>query len=222
MSEVKLSDAQIKHMVDRFLMWKLPADFAPDAGISYKRPNYDQSWSPVGTNLLDATQAEAMVRHMVEGLAESPSAAEAVKREREACAKIAEGEVVFEHYRRWPCWQPHGDRSKEWEGTQLADAIAAAIRKGAPDPRDATIASQRALLEKAAEGLGDAKIVLDNYRGMIWHSYLVRPPSHPRFGRLTEEGDERIAPVDHALAQVNKALDEIAAALGKGGKGERG
>ena len=31
---------QIKHMVDRFLMWPLPRNFTPDNGISYKRPNY--------------------------------------------------------------------------------------------------------------------------------------------------------------------------------------
>lgn len=63
--------SQIKHMVDRFLMWKLPDNFSPDNGISAVRPNYapEVSWEPTGTNLLDATQAEAMVRHMVEGLA---------------------------------------------------------------------------------------------------------------------------------------------------------
>ena len=60
---------QIKHMVDRFLMWPLPRNFTPDNGISYKRPNYAPNVpGPSGTNLLDATQAAAMVRHMVEGL----------------------------------------------------------------------------------------------------------------------------------------------------------
>jgi hypothetical protein len=60
---------QIKYMVDRFLMWPLPRDFTPDNGISYKRPNYAPNVpGPSGTNLLDATQADAMVRHMVEGL----------------------------------------------------------------------------------------------------------------------------------------------------------
>ena len=60
---------QIKHMVDRFLMWPLPRNFTPDNGISYKRPNYAPNVpGPSGTNLLDATQAAAMVRHMVDGL----------------------------------------------------------------------------------------------------------------------------------------------------------
>ncbi len=61
-----MNDAQIKHMVDRFLSWKLPDNFSPDAGISFGPP---VTWPwPTGTNLFDATQADAMVRHMVEGL----------------------------------------------------------------------------------------------------------------------------------------------------------
>lgn len=65
--------AAIKHMVDRFLSWKLPTDFNPDAGIIFKA-EYNEStpWpakhEPVGTNLFTATQADAMVRHMLEGL----------------------------------------------------------------------------------------------------------------------------------------------------------
>lgn len=65
---MKPTDAQIKHMVDRFLQWKLPATFAPDCGIKFERhPNQD----PVGTNLFTAVEAEAMVRHMLEGMPES-------------------------------------------------------------------------------------------------------------------------------------------------------
>ena len=30
-----MTEAQIKHMVDRFLMWKLPEHFNPDDGISF-------------------------------------------------------------------------------------------------------------------------------------------------------------------------------------------
>ena len=64
-----MTKAQIKYMVDRFLSWNLPDNFAPDAGITYVRPNYPESWpGPSGTNLLDAGQAEAMVRHMIDGL----------------------------------------------------------------------------------------------------------------------------------------------------------
>ncbi len=76
----KLADAQIKHMVDRFLGWKLPEDFQPDAGISFKREfNENTPWpskhEPVGTNLFTAVQADAMVRHMLEGLPEDSASA---------------------------------------------------------------------------------------------------------------------------------------------------
>lgn len=54
----------VKAMVDRFLGWKLPPDFGPDAGISFKAPPHP-SWWPTGTNLLTATQAEAMFRYVL-------------------------------------------------------------------------------------------------------------------------------------------------------------
>ena len=64
-----MSKTMIDKMVDRFLCWKLPKDFAPDAGISFKptKPDsYDEpGWWPVGTNLLTADQARAMVKHML-------------------------------------------------------------------------------------------------------------------------------------------------------------
>lgn len=68
-----ISEDKIKHMVDRFLGWKLPHNFSPDDGISFdaiqNRGNkFEKRREPVGTNLLDATQATAMVRYMVEGL----------------------------------------------------------------------------------------------------------------------------------------------------------
>lgn len=59
-----MTEAQIKHMVDRFLGWKLPRDnFNPDCGISF-----DKKHEPSGTNLLNAQQADAMVRYMIDGL----------------------------------------------------------------------------------------------------------------------------------------------------------
>lgn len=68
-----MTEAQIKHLVDRFLSWKLPENFNPDGGISFKRTfNEDSAFpmkhEPSGTNLLDATQADAMVRHMLDGM----------------------------------------------------------------------------------------------------------------------------------------------------------
>jgi hypothetical protein len=68
-----VTEDQIKHMVDRFLGWRLPEDFHPDAGISFKKTFNDHmphpmKHEPVGTNLFDAIQATAMVRYMLEGI----------------------------------------------------------------------------------------------------------------------------------------------------------
>lgn len=68
-----MNDDQIMHMVNRFLGWKLPANFNPDAGISFKaafneHTAHPMKHEPSGTNLFDATQADAMVRFMLEGL----------------------------------------------------------------------------------------------------------------------------------------------------------
>lgn len=68
-----MNEDQIKHMVNRFLSWKLPANFSPDAGISFKA-DYNEHTAhpakhePTGTNLFDATQATEMVRYMIEGM----------------------------------------------------------------------------------------------------------------------------------------------------------
>jgi len=68
-----MTEAQIKYMVQRFLSWRLPDDFSPDAGISFKAEyNENTQWpskhEPTGTNLFDAGQATAMVRYMIDGM----------------------------------------------------------------------------------------------------------------------------------------------------------
>lgn len=68
-----MNDKQIKHMVDRFLGWRLPKNFNPDGGISFepygnKGTEHEYKREPSGTNILDAIQAEEMVRYMVEGI----------------------------------------------------------------------------------------------------------------------------------------------------------
>lgn len=66
-----MTEEQIKHMVDRFLSWKLPENFNPDGGIRYV--GWELPDMPIGTNLFDAAEAEDMVRHMLEGLPLSPA-----------------------------------------------------------------------------------------------------------------------------------------------------
>ena len=66
-----ISPEKIDEMVNRFLCWKLPKDFGPDAGISFKptKPyegdELGNSWWPVGTNLLTADQARQMIKHLL-------------------------------------------------------------------------------------------------------------------------------------------------------------
>lgn len=71
--ERAVSEDQIKYMVTRFLGWRLPDNFAPDGGVSFKRfwnegTPHQGRHEPSGTNLLDADQAAAMVRHMIDGM----------------------------------------------------------------------------------------------------------------------------------------------------------
>lgn len=68
-----MTEDQIRHMVDRFLAWPLPADFSPDDGISFdpvaNRGNeFERRREPIGTNLLTAAQAKAMVLHLIAGM----------------------------------------------------------------------------------------------------------------------------------------------------------
>lgn len=72
--------SNIENMVNRFLAWRLPADFSPDGGISFKResdyehPQFGRTkFDPTGTNLLTAEQAKAMFEYVLEG-AQQPQA----------------------------------------------------------------------------------------------------------------------------------------------------
>ncbi len=81
-----MTEEQIKYMVSRFLQWKLPPDFRPDAGISFKaefneNTEHPMRHEPVGTNLLSASQTKDMVRFMLEGL---PPAVEEVHKSPES------------------------------------------------------------------------------------------------------------------------------------------
>jgi hypothetical protein len=88
----------IKTMVDRFLGWRLPDDFGPDCGISFKPLGHPNGW-PVGTNLFTAAQAETMFRHAL-GIVGEPAhaecqppldATEAAERQHMGCAHCGTG-----------------------------------------------------------------------------------------------------------------------------------
>src|SRR5687768_2976029 len=103
-----MTDEQIKHMVNRFLCWKLPDNFRPDGGISFDRvanlgTEHQYYREPVGTNLLDAVQAEAMVLHMVGGMSQQQ------RQDRGGgvpwVPQIGDEVAVNEAYQAWRDWQ---------------------------------------------------------------------------------------------------------------------
>jgi len=57
------SEKLVKKVANNFLGWKLPDDFTPDCGISYKK--LGDNFSPVGTNLFTATQTEEMIKSIL-------------------------------------------------------------------------------------------------------------------------------------------------------------
>lgn len=67
-----MRDDQVQHMVQRFLGWRLPENFNPDGGVKFEREvnggPRPKAWWPNGTNVLDAQQAEAMIRYITEGM----------------------------------------------------------------------------------------------------------------------------------------------------------
>jgi hypothetical protein len=121
-----LTDEQIKHMVNRFLSWNLPENFNPDAGISFKaafneHTAYPMKHKPSGTNLFDATQADAMVRHMIDGM--PPSAAGFVAVPREPTQEMRLAGIA-----EWSRSEP----TPEHESTLVFNAVYRAMINAAP------------------------------------------------------------------------------------------
>jgi len=115
-----LTHAQIKHMAERFLAWKLPDDFSPDGGVVFvpDREAHPSAW-PTGTNLLNYTQAYQMIWHLAEGL---PSAAP----EPEERAPIPDRSALG----------LHGDEEPERANPVIASLVRDAQEAGGDDAAD--------------------------------------------------------------------------------------
>lgn len=75
---------------------------------------------------LDAVYMRELINHIDDLTAQLSKARED---EREACAKICDGELLHEgHYVFWPCWNPNGNLGVERSEATLAKALAQAIR----------------------------------------------------------------------------------------------
>lgn len=128
-----MTEAQIKHMVDRFLGWRLPDNFCPDGGISFKatfneHTAHPMRHEPTGTNLFYAEQATAMVRYMVEGLPQSTDFAwliEAPGQHYLAARKLGSSRNFY--------WTRDHANAIRFASAEQADLTMMAIRDLAPD-----------------------------------------------------------------------------------------
>lgn len=126
-----LTEAQIKHMANRFLGWTVPENFSPDAGISFERLKKHGGGFfplPVGTNLLDASQAEAMVRYLVDGVLEVEKSEFAWLIEAPGPKYLATRNLgKYEFY-----WTAEHDKALRFYSEAQADVTMMAVRESEP------------------------------------------------------------------------------------------
>lgn len=101
----------VTQMVNRFLGWKLPLDFAPDCGISIDEQIAGQNGWPSGTNLFNAEQAKEMFEYVTQG-----KAAPAVAVNEKLAASLKKANDQAEHFERE--WYLRGD---EIEGLKASN-----------------------------------------------------------------------------------------------------
>jgi len=119
------SGPSVEAMVNRFLGWPLPKDFAPDCGISFDGRK-DDEWNkgktwPIGTNLLSAEQAKAMFAHC---LASGPSGVDGAR----------------EQFTTWFCLNYPGPHTiisdPTWHAPRIFRQAEWALRQAAPAAQD--------------------------------------------------------------------------------------
>ena len=113
----------IDRMVSRFLCWKLPKDFAPDAGIRFL-PNpvqqHDGPYWPTGTNLMHAEQAREMIEHMLGGEI-NPAALDVLTERRRQIEEKGwtpehDDEHVNDEIAALACFYAMPPGAREWDG----------------------------------------------------------------------------------------------------------
>jgi hypothetical protein len=120
-----LPEDQIKHMVDRFLGWKLPGNFNPDGGVSFKKTFNESTAHPMkhepsGTNLFDANQVDGMVRHMIEEMPLNPDFRWLI--EAPGARYLAVQRNAFE-------WTVDINKALSFRSKEQADALMMAVRQ---------------------------------------------------------------------------------------------
>jgi hypothetical protein len=103
----------ISTLAARFCQWPLPNDFVPDGGCIFTPPAHINHPWPTGTNLLTVTQAEAMLRFVLDD------------------AAITGGWIVgnasADRWRSWgalgPCWTSDRDKATRFARREDAEAV---------------------------------------------------------------------------------------------------
>jgi hypothetical protein len=103
----------ISTLAARFCQWPLPNDFTPDGGCIFTPPAHINHPWPTGTNLLTVTQAEAMLRFVLDD------------------AAITGGWIVgnasADRWRSWgalgPCWTSDRDKATRFARREDAEAV---------------------------------------------------------------------------------------------------
>lgn len=118
----------IAAMVNRFLAWPLPKDFAPDAGIQFTPGTIPHAW-PSGTNLLNADQAKAMFAHVMDSPA--PAAEQATPKAGDV-ARLEVTDAMVDRYVEAVNAHLGGLAPKDWEIERFnpAEPIRRAARIG--------------------------------------------------------------------------------------------
>lgn len=120
----------IQSAVSRFLGWKLPTDFAPDGGITFKRHankecciEFQYTHEPVGTNLFNDPQAKAMLMHVAKPLIDRIAELESGNNHLRAVANTAisflKGEEIAQLEAINNQWQPIETAPKDKDETLL-------------------------------------------------------------------------------------------------------
>ncbi|GEM_PF-5377292 len=121
--------------VNRFLGWRLPDTFAPDAGIKFDREYAAKYGMPTGTNLLDSAQARAMLEFVVGPIIEDQAAEIERLNARLSWRENNRGQT---HYPR--CEQDHRQCAmEEIERLRNRDWIGELMRWGGPNNRECRI-----------------------------------------------------------------------------------
>ena len=123
--------SMIDAMVSRFISWKLPKDFMPDAGVGFTPhpiQQHDGPHWPTGTNLFHAEQAREMIEHMLGDAMNSAALDVLTERRRQVEAEgwtpehddehagfeLARAGACYAEYGNWPAHSEVPPNSWPW------------------------------------------------------------------------------------------------------------